>query len=812
MVRGGNGRLVAATIALLERQSKENSSPPPSVPSPPHNSNKDSDSDAREIIDSSMDDSTVKCNSSTDSGKDDQSIITSNSSTTSNSNEELDTICCKNDFQWVGKNEEPVKVERQKREEKRGREMKRDVSNGDVRLRKATASLDRKKASRRERDAKCKSQSYHPPKFHSPTRHGHRDCCTHEYGGYCEYTDRIPPPHPHEYRIPYYYRPPLPCDYSYRYLHKPTNELQEQLRRLESDKESLSLQVAVLTDQVEAQSEKINDLERTVSEQKRQISASEDLLQREMLTRSGLETQKLELLAVVSELKRHETVLEKDNIELRERLAEEKRRNKPPLAPRNHLYPQSSTPTSVNDIQNMARGLSPSPSPVSLGHGPRKLEFTDSSPSPQRIGGGQYRSLPREHQQDPAGLRRAVVFGRPVDQPRCSSVPNLADTETTVMNEINETDADNYSKEPSPSMQTSAPKGIRKIFGKMKRSGSGNLDDIPSDEPFTRGGVRSTAGPRLCGNSQAIRNDKPFSEWSSENICEWLKEMGLDSSVPEARRWVKSGQMLLTATPHEIDKELNVKSGMLRKKLHLALEAERGPNTADPMLDCAGRLEPGWVLRWLDDIGLPQYKGAFMSARLDGRVLHRLSLDDLQGLHINLALHVASIKAGIHVLRKEKFDPHCLIRRSDPENETEDRVELWTNHRVMEWLRVVDLAEYAPNLRGSGVHGGLMIHEDRFTETLLASVLSIPSEKTLLRRHLATHFKELLGADVIQKKREAETTLGYIPLTLSLKAKVPKKSQFTLKRKKSKYEDEEELVCPLNDSKSTPGVVRKEED
>uniref|UniRef100_A0A0K8T2K7 SAM domain-containing protein n=1 Tax=Lygus hesperus TaxID=30085 RepID=A0A0K8T2K7_LYGHE len=540
-------------------------------------------------------------------------------------------------------------------------------------------------------------------------------------------------------------------------------------------------------------------------------SASEDLLQREMLTRSGLETQKLELLAVVSELKRHETVLEKDNIELRDRLAEEKRKNKPPLAPRNHLYPQSSTPNSMNDIQNMARGLSPSPSPVSLGHGPRKLEFTDSSPSPQRIGGGQYRSLPREHQQDPAGLRRAVVFGRPVDQPRCSSVPNL-DTETTVMNELNETDTENYSKEPSPSMQTSAPKGIRKIFGKMKRSGSGNLDDIPSDEPFTRGGVRSTAGPRLCGNSQAIRNDKPFSEWSSENICEWLKEMGLDSSVPEARRWVKSGQMLLTATPHEIDKELNVKSGLLRKKLHLALEAERGPNAADPMLDCAGRLEPGWVLRWLDDIGLPQYKGSFMSARLDGRVLHRLSLDDLQGLHINLALHVASIKAGIHVLRKEKFDPHCLIRRSDPENETEDRVELWTNHRVMEWLRVVDLAEYAPNLRGSGVHGGLMVHEDRFTETLLASVLSIPSEKTLLRRHLATHFKELLGADIIQKKREAETTLGYIPLTLSLKAKVPKKSQFTLKRKKSKYEDEEELVCPLNDSKSTPGVIRKEED
>jgi len=36
-------------------------------------------------------------------------------------------------------------------------------------------------------------------------------------------------------------------------------------------------------------------------------------------------------------------------------------------------------------------------------------------------------------------------------------------------------------------------------------------------------------------------------------------------------------------------------------------------------------------------------------------------------------------------------------------------VALWTNHRVMEWLRTIDLSEYAPNLRGSGVHGALMV-------------------------------------------------------------------------------------------------------
>lgn len=35
----------------------------------------------------------------------------------------------------------------------------------------------------------------------------------------------------------------------------------------------------------------------------------------------------------------------------------------------------------------------------------------------------------------------------------------------------------------------------------------------------------------------------------------------------------------------------------------------------------------------------------------------------------------------------------------------------WSNHRVMEWLRSVDLAEYAANLRGSGVHGGLLVSQ-----------------------------------------------------------------------------------------------------
>lgn len=34
---------------------------------------------------------------------------------------------------------------------------------------------------------------------------------------------------------------------------------------------------------------------------------------------------------------------------------------------------------------------------------------------------------------------------------------------------------------------------------------------------------------------------------------------------------------------------------------------------------------------WLDDIGLPQYKSHFDEARVDGRVLHFLTVVSLQG-------------------------------------------------------------------------------------------------------------------------------------------------------------------------------------
>ena len=62
--------------------------------------------------------------------------------------------------------------------------------------------------------------------------------------------------------------------------------------------------------------------------------------------------------------------------------------------------------------------------------------------------------------------------------------------------------------------------------------------------------------------------------------------------------------------------------------------------------------------------------------------------------------------------------------------------------------------------------------EPQFTAELLATLLSIPGNKTLLRRHLNTHFVTLIGSAMQQRKRENEQKPGHVPLTPNTKIKV----------------------------------------
>ncbi|XP_059043561.1 liprin-beta-1 isoform X5 [Mustela lutreola] len=409
---------------------------------------------------------------------------------------------------------------------------------------------------------------------------------------------------------------------------------------------------------------------------------------------------------------------------------------------------------------------------------------------------------------NPFGTRKArSSFGRGFfkikSNKRTASAPNLAETEKETAEHLDLAGRSSQPKNsqispPSPDSKKKS-RGIMKLFGKLRRSQSTtfNPDDL-SEPEFKRGGTRATAGPRLgwsrdLGQSNSDL-DMPFAKWTKEQVCDWLVEQGLGSYVNSGKHWIASGQTLLQASQQDLEKELGIKHSLHRKKLQLALQAVGSEEETNH-----GKLDFNWVTRWLDDIGLPQYKTQFDEGRVDGRMLHYMTIDDLLSLKVVSVLHHLSIKRAIQVLRINNFEPNCLRRRPSDENSvTPSEVQQWTNHRVMEWLRSVDLAEYAPNLRGSGVHGGLMVLEPRFNVETMAQLLNIPPSKTLLRRHLATHFNLLIGAEAQHQKRDAMELPDYVLLTATAKVK-PRKLTFgnfgNLRRKRQ--EDGEEYICPM---------------
>ncbi|XP_041906756.1 liprin-beta-1 isoform X8 [Corvus kubaryi] len=791
---------------------------------------------------------------------------------------------------------------------------------------------------------------------------------------------------------------------------------QERLARLENDKESLVLQVSVLTDQVEAQGEKIRDLEFCLEEHREKLNATEEMLQQELLSRTTLETQKLDLMAEISTLKLKLTSVEKDRLDYEDRFrdtedelsalkdkleqkeAEVKRLHeklvcklkgegieildrdencKKKLKDKNievqkmkkaveslmaaneekdrkieELRQSLNRYKKVQDMVILAQGKkgkesesedlnsgsvsmglldtpsltdpekSPSPTPVTASpihdefnvniHEENSLQIHTSilqisipslsstskssetvaerlkiHPRPEPasemgegrstgscpethlcdspvtsslqkscslsslrkeasemdrdcaqkpaeqvkppLEGNNFATLPPKSpshgatgDEDSFGTRKArSSFGRGffkiknnkrtasapnLDRSRSASAPTLAETEKGSADHLDLAGLPPRPKEadslqmapPSPDSRKKA-RGIKKLFGRLKRSQSTtfNPDDM-SETEFKRGGTRATAGPRLGWSRDLGQShnelDMPFAKWTKEQVCNWLQDQGLGSYINNGRHWILSGQTLLQASQQDLEKELGIKHPLHRKKLQLALQALGSEEENNH-----GKLDYHWVTRWLDDIGLPQYKTQFDEGKVDGRMLHYMSVDDLLSLKVVSVLHHLSIKRAIQVLRINNFEPNCLRRRpSDENNVTPSEVTQWTNHRVMEWLRSVDLAEYAPNLRGSGVHGGLMVLEPRFNVETMAQLLNIPPNKTLLRRHLATHFNLLVGQEAQQQKREAMESPDYVLLTATAKVK-PKKltfSNFGSLRKK-KQDDVEEYVCPM---------------
>ncbi|XP_019920798.3 liprin-beta-1 isoform X7 [Magallana gigas] len=725
------------------------------------------------------------------------------------------------------------------------------------------------------------------------------------------------------------------------------------IQRLEKDKQSLTLQVSVLSDQVEAQSEKIRELEYYNNERRLRLQAAEEMLESELLTRTSLETHKLDLMAEISSLKIKLASADKDRRDLDDRLRLSQRHAKElesRLAVkdaeinelRQRLLKNGSIPTPdssgdssvcsleksvdrektldrlkrkqyeveklkkavealmftnqekdkrIDELRRLLKRYKKIEEMVVQAQGRKALEemilnAEDDTSSTSSNTPSLSDNIPRDQHQSEEGRERPYPNPSATSTPvhslpengigtgnssvlsgssrralqRSNSAEDLTPTNQKKKSSINNNEPEGYHNGGStlnfgtfpgegsevrrsrgfPALgkallrvktgkrSTSAPnlantevvtddedglqhvgtsrppdvkkkKGILGLFGKLKRSGSQDFHERERDQ-FRRGGVRATATARLGWSRDVRSNDlynnseMPFSRWDCERVCLWLNDLGLNMYLMDCRRWVKNGEQLLRATQHEIEKELGVKHPLHRKKLQLALQQINSTGKVKKM-----DLDHHWVTRWLDDIGLPQYKDNFYDGRVDGQMLHYLTVEDLLSLKVTNELHHISIKRAIQVLHAHGFNPQCLRRRPSPDegqlqNIPAD-VSLWTNHRVMEWLRTIDLSEYAPNLRGSGVHGALIVLEPRFNAELFAQILSIPQNKTLLRRHLSTHVVALIGNETQHKKREAESTSGYVPLLPNAKVKSKKFGIFGHKRNKSDA-DLEDFICP----------------
>ncbi|XP_050929555.1 liprin-beta-2b isoform X5 [Lates calcarifer] len=762
---------------------------------------------------------------------------------------------------------------------------------------------------------------------------------------------------------------------------------QERLLRLEGDKESLVLQVSVLTDQVEAQGEKIRDLESSLEEHRQKLASTEEMLQQELISRTSLETQKLDLMDEVSYLKlklvsmeeTHTNTHPQDPVDTKQNKAEDLlqevkqlkskveelegeksqyerklRATKAEISELQQLLASKDAEIECLQTQLLARDGTANDNAerdqeyqrlkvgmesllASNDEKDRRIEeltillgqyrkirevmaLTQGSSEEELSGSLKLRAITHKAHSDilrseisSRGSSPLMLSSSPYQRELDISIQNSVDTslvftgETSFLNgswhqrrllsssleelqsgslqkavEIQPAESESDVGAENPHLELSkyqtlpgkltrksemrvelngegeylspvqlspvhsneqdyrltrpekleecilsdqsplssgvdsgqqspvspenrkSHRGIKKLWGKIRRSQSGSPVQVHDSElgEFKRGGFRATAGPRLArpGNTRDLK--MPFSKWSTEQVCDWLEDIGLGQYGILARHWVTSGQTLLSATPQDLEKEMAMKNPLHRKKLQLAIKT-----FSSKQPEKSAELDYIWVTRWLDDIGLPQYKDQFNEGRVDGQMLQYLTVNDLLFLKVTSQLHHLSIKCAIHVLHVNKFNPNCLKRRPCNESQfTPSEVVQWSNHRVMEWLRSVDLAEYAPNLRGSGVHGGLIMLEPRFNSDTLAMLLNIPPQKTLLRRHLTTNFNGLVGAQAQQEKREYTEAAGYTPLSITAKVK-PKKLGFSnlthLRRRRP--DESTDYVCPIESSSPQSG-------
>jgi len=430
------------------------------------------------------------------------------------------------------------------------------------------------------------------------------------------------------------------------------SSIEDRLLALEDDKDKLHDQVGVLSDQIENQTEKITDLEKNLDDKKEVLKKTEDVLQREILNKSSLETQKLELLSEITDIKIKQSATERENLELRKRLQKKL-----------HL-----SDSSLDSSRSLPRGPS--------------YQREGSQPPPGVFRPFRFPILALEKEATPPVESKNFFFRR------SGSVRESRSKNASKSRERDKSCSSNYDNPHSQQTPIATkPKGFKKIFSKMRRANSGPIpQELKKEFETDKEQCRASAGSQLALGWESqkglapFESDVPFKDWDSEIISSWFDSMGLYMYSKEVKKCIKTGEQLAAFSNIDLEAKLGIQNTLHRKKVLLALMT-RIQNCEDP----AGNLDHQWVTRWLDDVGLPQYKDAFLEARVDGRVLNFLTIDDLFQLKVTNQLHHLSLRRGIQILRENKFEPSCLKRRGAPgERDSQivhSDVVFWTNHR-----------------------------------------------------------------------------------------------------------------------------------